>query len=53
MRAIEEQTGVKGCVLCGGFGHRIANCPKAEERRQKFLRNAQLGGERDEAGGGM
>jgi len=38
MRQLEKQTGVKGCALCGGFGHRITNCPKAEERKLKMLR---------------
>ncbi|CAE8588029.1 unnamed protein product [Polarella glacialis] len=31
----EEIGGVKGCAYCGGLGHRIANCPKLENTRQK------------------
>jgi len=27
--------GVKGCAYCGGLGHRISNCPKLENTRQK------------------
>jgi len=41
LRMMEDQTGVKGCALCGGFGHRVINCPKAEERRVKQLRQQQ------------
>jgi ATP-dependent RNA helicase DDX41 len=32
---IKEIGGVKGCAYCGGLGHRIANCPKLENTRQK------------------
>merc|ERR1712178_126358 len=31
----QEIGGVKGCAYCGGLGHRIANCPKLENTRQK------------------
>eukprot|EP00933_Yihiella_yeosuensis_P061469 TRINITY_DN64278_c0_g1_i1.p1 TRINITY_DN64278_c0_g1~~TRINITY_DN64278_c0_g1_i1.p1 ORF type:complete len:581 (-),score=149.01 TRINITY_DN64278_c0_g1_i1:145-1836(-) len=34
-RQEEEIGGVKGCAYCGGLGHRIANCPKLENTRQK------------------
>jgi len=36
--ALEDRTGVKGCTFCGGFGHRISNCSKAEEKRVKQLK---------------
>jgi len=36
--ALEDRTGVKGCSFCGGLGHRISNCPKAEEKRLKQLK---------------
>merc|ERR1719152_528815 len=32
---VQEIGGVKGCAYCGGLGHRIANCPKLENTRQK------------------
>jgi ATP-dependent RNA helicase DDX41 len=33
--SVEDIGGVKGCAYCGGLGHRIANCPKLENTRQK------------------
>jgi len=36
--ALEDRTGVKGCSFCGGFGHRISNCSKAEDKRVKQLK---------------
>mmetsp|Transcript_64458 Transcript_64458/g.119917 ORF Transcript_64458/g.119917 Transcript_64458/m.119917 type:complete len:608 (-) Transcript_64458:116-1939(-) len=33
--SVEEIGGVKGCAYCGGLGHRIAQCPKLENTRQK------------------
>jgi len=41
MRMVEDQTGVRGCALCGGFGHRITNCPKAQDRQMKQMRSQQ------------
>uniref|UniRef100_A0A6B2L0B7 RNA helicase n=1 Tax=Arcella intermedia TaxID=1963864 RepID=A0A6B2L0B7_9EUKA len=35
---LETRSGVKGCSFCGGLGHRIANCPKAEEKRMKQMK---------------
>eukprot|EP00928_Gymnodinium_smaydae_P061390 TRINITY_DN45478_c0_g1_i1.p1 TRINITY_DN45478_c0_g1~~TRINITY_DN45478_c0_g1_i1.p1 ORF type:complete len:680 (+),score=197.48 TRINITY_DN45478_c0_g1_i1:104-2041(+) len=32
---VKEIGGVKGCAYCGGLGHRIAQCPKLENTRQK------------------
>jgi len=26
--------GVRGCVYCGGLGHRIAQCPKMENQQR-------------------
>jgi len=37
---LEERSGIKGCRFCGGLGHRVTNCPKAEEKRFKALRAA-------------
>jgi ATP-dependent RNA helicase DDX41 len=36
LRGLESATGAKGCVYCGGLGHRIADCPKlrADTREQ-------------------
>lgn len=28
LQALEAASGTKGCVYCGGLGHRIADCPK-------------------------
>lgn len=33
--SVSEIGGVKGCAYCGGLGHRIAQCPKLENTRQK------------------
>lgn len=32
---MKEVDGIKGCVYCGGLGHRIANCPKMEQNQKK------------------
>lgn len=36
LRDLEQASGAKGCVYCGGLGHRIADCPKlrADTREQ-------------------
>eukprot|EP01126_Amoeba_proteus_P050309 TRINITY_DN5932_c0_g2_i7.p1 TRINITY_DN5932_c0_g2~~TRINITY_DN5932_c0_g2_i7.p1 ORF type:complete len:432 (-),score=97.73 TRINITY_DN5932_c0_g2_i7:237-1532(-) len=39
MRLLESHSGVRGCRFCGGLGHRVTNCPKAEEKRLKALRS--------------
>ncbi|KAL6070872.1 DEAD-box ATP-dependent RNA helicase 35 [Balamuthia mandrillaris] len=33
----QEIGGVKGCVFCGGLGHRIQNCPKRELATKKEM----------------
>lgn len=33
--ATEDASGIKGCSYCGGLGHRIQNCPKAEAVNKK------------------
>ena len=39
----------KGCVYCGGLGHRIMDCPKLENERRKQLAGATA----SDMGGGM
>lgn len=41
-KEIEEKTGIKGCSFCGGLGHRISNCPKAESAKLKQMRSNSL-----------
>ena len=53
--ATAEATGVKGCSFCGGLGHRIANCPKAEavnKKQQGVATGASSRGLRGDGGGG-
>ena len=38
----------KGCVYCGGLGHRIMDCPKLESERRKQMAGATM-----DMGGGM
>lgn len=50
-----DATGVKGCSYCGGLGHRIQNCPKAEAVNKKQAGVAAGGasrGLRGDGGGG-
>ena len=30
MEALAAASGVKGCAICGGLGHRATQCPKLE-----------------------
>ena len=30
-------SGQKGCAYCGGLGHRIAECPKLEQRKKEAI----------------
>jgi len=32
---VDDGTGTKGCVFCGGLGHRVANCPKLESQTKQ------------------
>jgi ATP-dependent RNA helicase DDX41 len=53
--AAAEATGVKGCSFCGGLGHRIATCPKAEAVNKKqagVATGASSRGLRGDGGGG-
>lgn len=50
--ATEDATGVKGCSYCGGLGHRIATCPKAEAVNRKQAGVAAGGASRDLRGDG-
>jgi len=42
----EDESGAKGCAVCGGLGHRATNCPKLESQS----RNAKK--DRDDKGFG-
>ena len=49
---LEEASGQKGCIYCGGLGHRIGTCPKLaqnsrENAREKkdFFGKGGFGGE--------
>ena len=53
--AAEDASGIKGCSYCGGLGHRIANCPKAEAVNKKqagVASGAMSRGLRGDGGGG-
>lgn len=43
---VEAASGTKGCVYCGGLGHRVAECPKLRsDTKDQYLRRAdRLGG---------
>lgn len=44
--------GVKGCAYCGGFGHRVTECPVLESEKMKALvSGGNTGGERFNRGG--
>lgn len=45
LRDLEAASGAKGCVYCGGLGHRIADCPKlrADTREQGRKRQDRFG----------
>lgn len=50
---LADDDGAKGCVFCGGLGHRVANCPKLDtqirqskkERDDKFSEGGGGGGD--------
>lgn len=47
-----EVAGVKGCAYCGGFGHRVAECPALESEKMKALvTGRKADGERFNSGG--
>lgn len=47
MEALAAASGVKGCVICGGLGHRATQCPKLEAENK-----ATVGKNRDFFGSG-
>jgi ATP-dependent RNA helicase DDX41 len=46
LRELEAASGTKGCVYCGGLGHRIADCPKlrSDTRQQTSKQADRFGG---------
>lgn len=38
LEKLEAVSGTKGCVYCGGLGHRIANCPKLAQNTKDSTR---------------
>jgi ATP-dependent RNA helicase DDX41 len=42
----DDETGTKSCPVCGGLGHRLANCPKLEsqQRQQRQAQGDKFGG---------
>ncbi|KDD72856.1 hypothetical protein H632_c2809p0, partial [Helicosporidium sp. ATCC 50920] len=45
LRELEAASGTRGCVYCGGLGHRIADCPKlrGDTREQERKRRDHFG----------
>ncbi|BFG20793.1 hypothetical protein CerSpe_070660 [Prunus speciosa] len=39
--AITNVSGVKGCVYCGGLGHRIHDCPKLEHQKRMAISSSR------------
>ncbi|CAL8988594.1 unnamed protein product [Prunus brigantina] len=39
--AITNASGVKGCVYCGGLGHRIHDCPKLEQQKRMAISSSR------------
>lgn len=39
LEALEAKSGKKGCMYCGGLGHRITNCPKLESQNKQQERS--------------
>ena len=35
---LEAASGVRGCIFCGGLGHRITNCPKMAQTSKESTR---------------
>jgi len=44
---VDDESGTKGCVVCGGLGHRAPDCPKLESQRRQQKRGVD-----DKFGGG-
>ncbi|KAL6289059.1 hypothetical protein ACE6H2_006569 [Prunus campanulata] len=40
--AITNASGVKGCVYCGGLGHRIHDCPKLEHQKRMAISSSRM-----------
>lgn len=38
LEKLEAVSGTRGCVYCGGLGHRIANCPKLAQNTRDSTR---------------
>ena len=38
MEELATASGVKGCVICGGLGHRATACPKLENENKQAVR---------------
>mmetsp|Transcript_11956 Transcript_11956/g.25699 ORF Transcript_11956/g.25699 Transcript_11956/m.25699 type:complete len:636 (+) Transcript_11956:117-2024(+) len=36
---LAEKSGIKGCAICGGLGHRATQCPKLEAENRAAIRN--------------
>lgn len=54
-QAADDDSSVKGCSFCGGLGHRITNCPKAEainRQRSQTAGGTASRGLRGDGGGG-
>lgn len=47
MEQLAAASGVKGCAICGGLGHRATQCPKLQAENK-----AQAGKNRDYFGSG-
>ena len=47
MEALATASGIKGCVICGGLGHRATQCPKLEAENK-----ATIGKNKDYFGSG-
>lgn len=41
LEKLEVVSGTKGCVYCGGLGHRIANCPKLAQNTKETTRQSK------------
>ena len=40
----QRQSGAKeGCTICGGLGHRVADCPKFLSQKNKQLGQVRVG----------
>ncbi|XP_034197205.1 DEAD-box ATP-dependent RNA helicase 35-like isoform X2 [Prunus dulcis] len=39
--AITNASGIKGCVYCGGLGHRIHDCPKLEHQKRMAISSSR------------